>query len=154
MVRSLDEIVWAVRPENDSLQALIDYFGHRVDEFSENSPIRVWFTPPVAIPQITVPAEVRHNFYLSCKECLNNALKHSRASEIRITLQMIGSELQAEIQDNGCGFSHESSRGNGLSNMRRRIQSLGGCFELSSTPKTGTSVQIRVPLQSLPPKIA
>jgi hypothetical protein len=46
MVRSLDEIVWAVRPENDSLQALIDYFGHRVDEFFDNSPVRAWFTPP------------------------------------------------------------------------------------------------------------
>jgi ligand-binding sensor domain-containing protein/signal transduction histidine kinase len=151
MVRSLDEIVWAVRPENDSLQALLDYFGHRVDEFSENSPIRVWFPPPASIPELIVPAEVRHNFYLSCKECLNNALKHSQASEIRITLQILDQQLQAEIRDNGRGFSQESSRGNGLPNMRRRIQSLGGSFELTSTPQIGTVVRICVPLPAANP---
>jgi ligand-binding sensor domain-containing protein/signal transduction histidine kinase len=151
MVRSLDEIVWAVRPENDSLQALLDYFGHRVDEFSENSPIRVWFTPPASIPALTVPAEVRHNFYLSCKESLNNALKHSQASEIRITVRIIDQQLEAEIRDNGRGFSHETSRGNGLPNMRSRIHSLGGSFELTSTPQNGTVVRIRVPLPASTP---
>ncbi len=148
MVRSLDEIVWAVRPENDTLQALIDYFGHRVDEFFENSSIRAWFTPPSTVPHLSVPAELRHNFYLSCKEALNNVLKHSNASEVRITLQITNGTLQARITDNGQGFSLGETRGNGLPNMRKRMETLGGSFTLESSPANGTAVKVSIPLPS------
>ncbi len=175
MVRSLDEIVWAVRPENDSLQALIDYFGHRVDEFFDNSPVRAWFTPPAHVPHLSVPAELRHHFYLACKEALHNVLKHSAASEVRILLHADNGTLRARIEDNGYGLpaktsSQETSqafpaepqqtsdspvqepshRGNGLPNMRQRVENLGGRFHIESAPGKGTVVKLEVPLPAEP----
>jgi len=147
-VQSFDEIVWAVLPENDTLTSLVEYLGRRVDEMFDNTATRCRFTAPPELPDIVVPAEVRHSFYLACKEALHNANQHAAATEVRVQIVVEEETLRVDIEDNGCGFDPSASRpqGNGLRNMRQRYQDLGGRFTLDSRPGEGTRISMSIPL--------
>ena len=103
-VQVLDEIVWAVNPENDTLDGLIGYVGHYLHEFFESSNISCRLEVPMELPACTLPAEVRHNLFLVVKEALSNVLKHSNATEVRVQIAVDSLRMQIEIQDNGNGF--------------------------------------------------
>ena len=151
-VESFDEIVWAVLPRNDSLNSLIEYLGRRVDDMFDGSPTRCWFSAPRDLPNVVVAAEVRHSFYLACKETLHNVLKHARATEVRVHLTFEDSTLRVGIEDNGCGFDASAGRtsGNGLRNLRQRFHDLGGRFEFQSRPGQGTRVSLAILLKPTP----
>jgi ligand-binding sensor domain-containing protein/signal transduction histidine kinase len=149
-VQSLDEIVWAVNPENDTLNGLVAYIGHYADEFFENANIGCRLEIPVDLPGVTLPAEVRHNLFLLVKESFNNALKHSEGSEVRVRVSVIEATLRITIRDDGRGFDigkpAEGRRGNGLENMRKRMEHLGGRCEIVSAPGQGTTLEFVLPL--------
>lgn len=147
-VRSFDEIVWAVLPQNDTLASLIEYLGRRVDEWFENSPTRCWFSAPNQVPPFVVPSEVRHGFYLACKEALHNVNQHAGAGEVRVRVTVEERQLRVEITDNGCGFDPDAvpGGGNGLRNLRERFAALNGHFDLWSRPGQGTRVTMVIPL--------
>jgi ligand-binding sensor domain-containing protein/signal transduction histidine kinase len=148
-VQSLDEIVWAVNPENDTLEGLVEYISHYADEFFENTDVSCHLEMPVEMP-LAIPAEVRHDLFLVVKEAFNNILKHSQASEVRVQLSGMAGAVQVVIEDNGCGFdlsrSPNGRTGNGLKNMRQRIEGLGGLFEIASTPGQGTKLKFSAKL--------
>ena len=148
-VQLFDEIVWAVLPQNDTLTSLVEYLGRRVDEWFENSPTRCWFTAPRELPDCVVPAEVRHGFYLACKEALHNVNQHARAAEVRVQVTVADdATLRVDIEDNGCGFEAAAAvaSGNGLRNLRERFEKLGGQFELQSQPGRGTKIHMAIRL--------
>jgi signal transduction histidine kinase len=142
-VQSLDEIVWAVNPENDTLEGLASYISHYADEFFENTNIHCRLEMP-ELPAVPLKAEVRHDLFLIVKEAFNNSLKHSGASMVSVQVSSEGGAVQIRIADNGCGFElngHlDGRKGNGLENMRRRSESMGGQFSVVSAPGQGTQV--------------
>jgi signal transduction histidine kinase len=143
-VQSLDEIVWAVNPENDTLNGLLEYIGHYADEFFENTEVNCRLELPVELPPFSLAAETRHNLFLMVKEALNNALKHSGATEVRVEVTVENVLVKIIVEDNGHGFDMGNSvvrKGNGLENMRKRIESLGGQFEIVSAPQRGTTLK-------------
>jgi ligand-binding sensor domain-containing protein/signal transduction histidine kinase len=144
-VQSLDEIVWAVNPENDTLNGLLEYIGHYADEFFENTDVNCRLELPVELPAFNLPAETRHHLFLVVKEALNNALKHSGATEVRVEVSVENSTVKILVEDNGRGFDLAAPavtrQGNGLGNMRKRIENLGGQFEIVSAPQRGTSLK-------------
>jgi signal transduction histidine kinase/ligand-binding sensor domain-containing protein len=149
-VQSFDEIVWAVLPENDTLTSLVEYLGRRVDELFDGTTTRCWFSAPQELPGIVVPAEVRHSFYLACKEALHNVNQHAAATEVRVRVAVEDSTLRVDIEDNGRGFdpAADQPQGNGLRNLRQRFHALGGRFNLESRPGQGTKVSMTIPLKS------
>jgi signal transduction histidine kinase len=149
MAQSLDEIVWAVNPQHDTLEGLVEYLSQSADEFLEDTPIRSHLKLPSELPRCPIPAEVRHQLFLAFKEALNNAVKHARASEIVITVAIDGERLLVSVADNGKGFDPSNSRngGNGLQNMRKRLEGLGGQFDLVSRPNEGTQIRMSIPLE-------
>jgi ligand-binding sensor domain-containing protein/signal transduction histidine kinase len=159
-VQSLDEIVWAVNPENDTLDGLVSYIAHYADEFFENTNIGCRLEMPVELPSATLPAEARHDLFLVVKEAFNNCLKHSEATAVRVRVSTSGDAMQITIDDNGHGFvlnannghangsgNGNGRKGNGMENMRRRIESLGGKFSLTSAPSSGTQIAFDVKLK-------
>ncbi len=149
-VQSLDEIVWAVNPENDTLDGLVMYISHYADEFFENTSIRCRLEVPAKLPSVLLAAEVRHDLFLLVKEAFNNCLKHSRASVVRVCVSSQADSMTIMIDDNGRGFDSngrgDGRKGNGLENMRKRMESLGGRFAMTSAPERGTQVAFTVPL--------
>ena len=81
------------------------------------------------------------------KETLHNVLKHSRATQANITVHRTEKQFQFRVQDNGVGFKPEArSAGNGLKNLKRRAQEIGGKLEIVSSPGHGTTVTLTAPI--------
>jgi ligand-binding sensor domain-containing protein/signal transduction histidine kinase len=152
LAQTLDEIVWTVNPKNDSLNRLAAYMAVYAEDFFRTASIRCRLDIPPGLPPYPLSAELRHNLFLSVKEALNNIVKHASASEARLQFTLNQQRLEIVVQDNGNGFVFDSARalGNGLSNMKERIEGLGGNFELSSRPNEGTCVRFEIPLKGLP----
>jgi signal transduction histidine kinase len=149
MSQSLEAIVWAVRPENDSLRSLVTYLGRRMDELFEGTDTAYRFIAPHELPERMVFAEARHNVFLACKEALTNALKHSKADEVRLELTCADDACQITITDNGVGFDLQATHRSGaagLKNMQSRMQEIKGAFTLHSEPGKGTTVRLRFPI--------
>jgi ligand-binding sensor domain-containing protein/signal transduction histidine kinase len=151
LVTSLDEIVWAVEPENDSLESLANYICRFAGECFDNSPVDCQFNLPAAMPRCRLAMDVRHNVFLAVKETLSNVLKHSGASQVELTIAPGAGALEIVVADNGRGIDPDPAdprkrTGHGMTNLRERMKSTGGSFELESGPGRGTRVRLRVPL--------
>lgn len=150
MVTALDEIVWAVNPQNDSLAELANYLGHFAEQFFRSAGIRCRLDIPNQLPARQLPAEVRHHLFLAFKEALNNAARHSRATQVLVRIEVRDNEAVISVEDNGHGFDeHDASsrrEGNGLINMRQRIGEAGGRTEVRSVSGQGTIVFFHLPL--------
>ncbi|NOS68302.1 MAG: histidine kinase, partial [Verrucomicrobia bacterium] len=151
-LRALDEIVWAVRPGSDSLQSLVEYIAHFAGELFKGNGVRCRLDLPDNLPARSLPPEMRHNIFLIAKEALTNAMKHAAASEVCVQVQAAVESLEVVIQDNGAGFDPANSQsvreGNGLGNMRRRAEAVGGKLVMQTTPGQGTTVRLLVKFES------
>jgi signal transduction histidine kinase len=152
--RSLDEIVWAINPVNDSLRNLLAYLTQFTREHFEGSGVNCRFQIPDDLPELPLPPEMRHNIFLAVKEALNNALKYARATEVVLAAKPDGALVEISVQDNGTGFDPGSRQArqdrNGLSNMRQRMEKLGGKFSLETAPGKGTMVRLTVRFPTAP----
>jgi signal transduction histidine kinase/ligand-binding sensor domain-containing protein len=158
MTRAMDEIVWAVNPEHDTLDSVVNYLGKFAQDYLGSLGIRCRLDLPVHLPQWLVTAEVRHHLFLAFKEALHNVVKHAAASEVSVSLTTTNRSFTLAGRDNGRGFdpktisetkSAEGGRsGNGLTNMRLRLEKIGGRCEIQSTPGAGTEVRFVVELMA------
>ena len=160
LLQSLDEIVWAVNPHNDTLEQLAAYLGHYATEYLQDTAVECELHLPQNLPHHPVSAEARHNLFLAFEESLNNALKHGRATRIRVEMQARRDEFEIQVEDNGCGFASEEvvslnpsvatvggkRVGNGLRNLQQRLAEVGGLCRIRSQPGQGTTVRLTVPL--------
>ncbi len=147
--RSLDEIVWAVNPRNDSLRSLLEYIMQFARELFEDTNVNCRFHITEDLPLSPLPPETRHNIFLAVKEALTNALKHGHPTEVLLGAQIVGRQIEISIQDNGAGFdpalTEKDTARSGLKNMRQRIESLGGQFAIQTVPGKSTTVTIALP---------
>jgi signal transduction histidine kinase/ligand-binding sensor domain-containing protein len=148
-VQALDEIVWATNPKNDNLASFAEYVSRFSDEFFEHTNIRCWQDVPASLPAMPLRADVRHNVFLAVNEALNNALKHSKCSEVWLKMKVDEGEVTLRIEDNGTGFvpAQTAPGGNGLGNMETRLTECGGRVKLISTPGKGTCVTFVFPIK-------
>jgi len=148
--RSLDEIVWAVNPSNDTVEGLVNYACKYAQEYLALAGLRYRAEVPSQLPEFTIPPEVRHNVFLAFKEAVNNVVKHAQASEARIRLHLQADRFMLEIEDNGRGIGelNPASNRNGLRNMRKRMEDIGGKFEVGAAPPQGTKVRLTVPIKT------
>jgi signal transduction histidine kinase len=151
MVAKLEEIVWAMDPQHDSLSALASYFSFFADRFLGLANIKLTIDTSEDAAGVAVEARVRHQLFLVFKEALANVVKHSGAREVRVTIRVESRTLQVVVADNGSGLGRPdptSGAHEGISNMRRRVEKLGGRFELTGETGKGTTVKFSVPLNS------
>lgn len=149
-VRALDEIVWAVRSDSDTLQSLVDYIAHVASELFEGNRTRCRLDLPADLPALTLPPDLRHNIFLIAKEALTNVLKHAQGSQAQVEIKIDGREFKLVITDDGRGFDPAAKTAaqpnNGLGNMRRRAEAIGGSLNLTSAPGKGTRLELKVNL--------
>jgi signal transduction histidine kinase len=147
LMYALDEIVWAVDPERDTLASVARYLASYAEEYLAGLKVACRVQIPNSFPEQVVSGEVRHHLFLAVKEALNNAVRHGGASEIGFRVRVLEERLWIMISDNGSGFDTVGrSNGHGLSNLRNRLEHLHGRCELKSSPGAGTTVSLQLPL--------
>ena len=150
LVQGMDQIVWAVNPKNDTLDNLANYICHFAENFFQLTPVRCRLDVPANLPACALSAELRHNIFLVVKEALHNVVRHAEATEVWIRLLVQGEIFTVLIEDNGKGFEGSptnASLSDGLENMPKRLESLGGKFSLQSRPGKGTRIQFQIPIK-------
>jgi len=147
LVTALDEIVWATNPHHDSLASLVSYFSLYADRFLGLANISWRLDGAAGAPDYAVNSRLRHQLFLVFKEALNNVVRHSGATEVRVGLQVADGRLKLSIRDNGRGFAAgaRTEEMDGIRNMRTRIEKLGGRFEISSEAGHGTTLRCEMP---------
>jgi signal transduction histidine kinase len=147
LISALDVIVWAVDPEDNSLQSLADYLSGYTNEFFSHTNVSCRFRMPMAFPPITLEGRVRHDLLMVVKEALNNIVRHANSTEVEFRMAVAEGGLEIDIADNGKGIDDGThNRGHGLKNLSSRLRKLGGSCEVKSQTGKGTSVKIRLPL--------
>jgi len=147
LIAALDVIVWAVDPEDNSLQSLADYLTGYTTEYFSHTQIACRFKVPVSLPLITLEGRVRHDLLMAVKEALNNVVRHAEATELEFRLAIVDGSLEIDIADNGKGFAAGAqSGGHGLKNLSARLSKLGGQCTVEPRISGGTIVKIRLPL--------
>ena len=146
-VEKMNEIIWSLNQGSQRLEDLIYYIRSQCSELVNNAGINFTFDLPENIPPQTLDWGFCRNIYLMLKEAVNNAIKHSGATEISIACKMT-TQLHLSITDNGCGFDLNTIKktGNGLHNFKKRINELQGTYELHTAPGQGTVVRLNIPL--------
>ena len=149
--RALDEIVWAVNPSNDTLEGLANYSGKYAQEYFALAGLRYRVDIPNQLPEVNLPPEVRHNVFLAFKESVNNVVKHAQATEARVRLRLDDRSFTFEIEDNGRGpaGAEQKSGRNGLRNMRKRMEDVGGSFAIGPAAGQGTLVRLTAPVNNV-----
>jgi signal transduction histidine kinase len=97
-------------------------------------------------PGSGIPEEINIGIYRIAQEALNNALKYSNASEIKLSLTEFDDYIGLYMRDNGNGFNKDAERGGtGILNMQERARSLNGAFQIETSPH-GTAIEVEIPL--------
>jgi signal transduction histidine kinase len=145
-VRAVDEIIWAISPEHDTWNSLVEYLSRYASEFFEGTSLRCHLELPLDMPDHPLSSEARHALFLVIKEAFHNALKHSHGSLVQLRVLQTSTGLEITIADDGCGFDPDRTggRGHGLANMRGRIAALEGEFGVESAPGRGTRLRLLV----------
>ena len=148
LVTTLDEIVWAVNPQYDSVSSLASYYSLFAQRFLNLSGMACRLQVAPAFPHAPLDSRTRHGVFLAFKEALHNAVRHSGATETLIRMKADDGELRIEVTDNGCGFQPSATvpSQDGLQTMRHRMQQLGGHCQITSAPERGTTVAFTYPL--------
>jgi signal transduction histidine kinase len=160
VLRSLDEVVWAINPEKDSLEHLVSYIAQYAQDYLRKTGIECELEIPAQLPAQPLTSQSRHHLFLAFHEALTNILKHSGATRAHVAVTCSGNAFEIVVTDNGSGFDLTRSEantsgssagfGNGLTNMRRRLTEIGGSFRIESQPGQGTTIRfgllLNVPL--------
>ena len=146
-VDKLNDIVWLVNPDKDSLQQLLQRLHDYANNLAVVKNIKVITRISDDFSEILLPENSRRHIYLFCKEAIINAIKYSEATELVFEAHINRGELQLKIADNGCGFDTRLiNAGNGISNMQQRADTLNGTISLISEVGKGTTVQLIAPI--------
>jgi signal transduction histidine kinase len=148
MVTSLDEIVWAVNPRNDTIASLASYFGSYAQRLLDLAGVACGLDIAEELPEHPLDPKFRQELFFTFKEALTNIVRHAHATKVWLRIAVRGHRLEVEVSDNGRGFnlSERQAGSDGLANMKERLKTLGGGCEIVSDAKNGTTVHFSAPL--------
>ncbi|WP_439480246.1 sensor histidine kinase [Chryseobacterium aquaticum] len=141
---SMREMLWSLNSGNDTLGSFIDYSKMYAQNFLKKTKILLLTESENVVLETIITTEQRRNLFLCLKEALNNAYKHSESNQLKLSFIQKDKEFMMKISDNGIGINHEKAEGNGLRNMKRRMQEQNGHCEV--TTENGTHLFFRINL--------
>jgi signal transduction histidine kinase len=152
LVSALDEIVWAINPDYDTVDDLAGYLWLQAQRLLRPAGIECSPVTPVNIPSGRLGSRSRQSLLLAFKEALNNVIKHSGASRVDLAIRVENDSVIVSIADDGAGIPGNQAPlpgSQGLAGMRERMHDLGGDCEIVARPDGGTVVNLTLPLRTL-----
>jgi ligand-binding sensor domain-containing protein/two-component sensor histidine kinase len=147
--QKIREIIWSTNIENDNLENLIYYIQFQITKMFELSSIKFSSSIPAEIQDANISTQVRRDLYLIVKEISHNAIKHSNATNVEMTIKIDNDCLIIVIKDNGVGYSADQVKVNsmGLDNIQSRIRKLRGTVVIEH--KDGVAVTAKIPIKKI-----
>lgn len=145
LAERIGDIIWSLKSDKEQLMTLSSRIKNFANEILGDTDIVYHISIDESLNEEIKDFTNRKNLVLVAKEAINNAAKYSQASEINISLQKVKDMLVLKIVDNGNGFDEAYIKGNGLENMRKRVQELNGNFSIISDKNIGTTVLASIP---------
>lgn len=147
MMEAMDDIVWAIKPSNDSMQKVVARMREFATNVFEAKDIDIEFKADEEVNDAQIGMEARRDFFLVFKEAVNNAAKYSKCSRADVHIFIDHHKLVMQVKDNGIGFNvKQADGGNGLGNMQKRADAMKGNVQIISSENSGTTVTLTVPL--------
>lgn len=148
MVTSLDEIVWAVNPRNDTIASLASYFCSYAQRLLDLANVTCGLDIAEELPEHALDPKFRQQIFFAFKEALTNVVRHAHATQVWLRIAVREHSLVVEVADNGCGFKPAAPAAgrDGLANMQERLKTLRGRCEIISDAQAGTTVRFVAPL--------
>lgn len=154
MISEMNDIVWALNPQNDNMEKIVQRMESFAKPLLKTKNISCEFNYDPAVLHLNLSMEKRKNFYLIFKEAINNVLKYSNCRNLEISIHLLNQQIGLIVKDDGQGFDKDqlktlaarSMSGNGLNNMKRRAEEMGGTCDIQSEPGNGTIVQLQFPI--------
>jgi len=148
LVLRMSEIIWAMNSNFDTVDNLIAYIRRYSAEYLDEHNLRSVIHVPEKVPNHSISGEKRRNVYLAIKESLHNIVKHARAERVNIDFELENNALVVRVHDNGKGIDSDliNQFGNGLSNMKKRLEDVGGTMTLANYE--GTLITFTMPLNT------
>lgn len=147
MMEAMDDIVWAIKPDNDSMQKIVARMREFATNVLESKDIELVFHAAAGINDLKLGMEQRRDFFLIFKEAVNNVAKYSRCKKATIQIGESQGRLALMVKDDGTGFEVSAADGgNGLGNMQKRADALKGRLQVLSRPGEGTQVILNIPV--------
>ena len=138
----LRDTIWAMNSNEisfDDLEIRINNYIEKAKEAKDQISFSFAIDPVLKTQKLTSVQGM--NLYRTIQEAVNNAIKYANATVISINAKQVENQLKIIIQDNGIGFDEATiQKGNGLQNMQKRIEEIGGEFHLSSSNE-GTRIE-------------
>lgn len=150
VIRDVRRTIYALRPLDWTEAGFLPSLQQFIRGFAEQIgwQVSIEFQSNINLPPTQEPIIFR-----LVQESLNNVAKHAEANQVWLELAPSddGRWLTLAIRDDGCGFALATITGHGfgLSQMRSRVESLGGAFQIESKPGQGTAVSARLPLKEI-----
>lgn len=147
LITKMNTLIWTMKSENDSIESLVTYVRIYALEFFENTQIECRVNMPSSFPIIELSGEKRRNIFLTVKESLNNVMKHSLAGKVTISF-LITNKLIISIVDDGIGIDFNKLRqfGNGLNNIKKRIEGIDGIYKIENNKDKGVRTTVELKL--------
>jgi len=141
----MSDVIWSIDPRNDTFDNLTLRMKNYVTRLlaAKNISYNISIAPELL--DLQLPIAFKRNIYLIFKEILNNIIRHSEATKVALSVHRNVNTFSISISDNGRGFDPEQSfAGNGLRNIRERVQSLNCEIQINSKPLSGTSITLEL----------
>lgn len=152
IVGNMRRLVWAIDPENDSMNSLLQKITHDKSTILDDT-IHFNIEMDPGIKNNIVPGEVRYQISSICNEAFTNITKYAQAKNVFVRITKESGSLKLLIRDDGIGFAPDektknalTGSGYGLANMQRRASRVGGTFALNSILGQGTTIEAKFPL--------
>jgi ligand-binding sensor domain-containing protein/two-component sensor histidine kinase len=140
LIDNMSDIVWMVNPHKDSLHDLIVRLKDSYSDLLNAAGISFKTNNLEKLNSLKLPMEYKQNLFLIFKEAINNAIKHSHCNRIILSAEIEKDILDLSINDNGSGmFGVPINSGNGIVNMKKRAQLIGGEVKIDSS-ENGTTI--------------
>jgi signal transduction histidine kinase len=148
MVRAMGDLVWAINPKNDGGDRLLQRMENFAADLCAVKGVTFSFQSDPKMNNLSIGIETRRNIFLIFKEAVNNALKYSGCTQLKVETFLEGSKLLLRVEDNGTGFDMSvHGNGNGLVNMQTRAAEIGGRLNiLSPAAGGGCTIVLQCPL--------
>jgi signal transduction histidine kinase len=150
LIEKMSTIIWAMNSEKDSVESLVHYVRAYSFEYVQDiHKLSIQFPLPDLPPSVftqNLIGDARREVFLTTKEALHNIVKHAEATKVNVAIRLKDNDLEIRIRDNGKGFKAKNHAGNGLNNMAKRMDKIGGSFQITADEESSVEVILCLPL--------